>query len=137
MYDGVHLTDDASFLLSKKFGDVLNVLHGDWHVCVTTKTSSGVLENTCNFSKIQNKLMNDTSEVVEVVNVDIGSVVCNHVPSFSYPPTCKNTLSTPEMENNIHTSTNTASSFCSFSAAAIKKTPHCVSLKKSSLHRRG
>ena len=29
MYDGVHLTDDASFLLSKKFGDVLNVLHGD------------------------------------------------------------------------------------------------------------
>ena len=29
MYDGVHLTDNASFLLSKKFGDVLNFLHGD------------------------------------------------------------------------------------------------------------
>ena len=29
MYDGVHLTDDASILLSRKFGDVLNDLHKD------------------------------------------------------------------------------------------------------------
>ena len=29
MYDGVHLTDDASILLSRKFGRILNSLHGD------------------------------------------------------------------------------------------------------------
>ena len=29
MYDGVHLTDDASHLLSKRFGAVLNDLHRD------------------------------------------------------------------------------------------------------------
>ena len=29
MYDGVHLTDEGSELLSRKFGGILNALHGD------------------------------------------------------------------------------------------------------------
>ena len=42
------------------------------------------------------------------------------------------------MEKNILTSTASApSSFSSCSTAAIKKVPHCVSLKKSSLRSRG
>ena len=48
--------------------------------------------------------------------------------SFSPYPARKNTLSN---------STTTTSSFLSFSVTAIKKSPHCVSLKKKSLKRRG
>ena len=55
---------------------------------------------------------------------------CGSSSSLSCSSTCKNTVSFPTA------STNTSSSF-SFPAAAAKKIPHCVSLKKSSLARRG
>ena len=50
-----------------------------------------------------------------------------------------NTLSTSEVETNLLSTSNTSipSSFPSPSATAIKKTPHCVSLKKKSLLCRG
>ena len=42
------------------------------------------------------------------------------------------------METNLHTSTaSTPYSFSSFSATAIQKIPHCVSLKRWSLRSRG
>ena len=61
---------------------------------------------------------------------------CIDVLSFSCSLTGKNSSSS-QMEINPLISTTTPSSFTSSSAAAIKKRPHCVSLKKVSLTRRG
>ena len=44
---------------------------------------------------------------------------------------------TPHMSLSEHHTRSIPPSLSSFSATAIKKTPHCVSLKKSSLTRRG
>ena len=82
-------------------------------------------------------MINNTSEVVAAVSVDTESAECICVPSFPCFPTCNNTLSISEEINVLTSTTTTPSSLPSSSATAIQKTPHCVSLKKSSLRKRG
>ena len=99
---------------------------------IDAETSSDVLGNT------KHDLMSDTSEVVAAVSVDTESAVYNCVPSFSSSLTFKNTLPTSKMMiNHFPSTTFTPSSFSSSSAATMKKTPHCLSLKKTALSSRG
>ena len=101
---------------------------------IDAQISSEVLANISTF--YEHNSMNSTSGGVWV---GTKSAACNYVPSFSCSLTCENKLSTSELEiNQLTSSTNfSLSSFSSSSAATSKKPPHCVSLKKYSLTRRG
>ena len=63
--------------------------------------------------------------------MDTGGTICNNATSFPSFTTCSNTQVKPPC------STTSSSSLFSSSVTAIRKPPHCVSLKKSSLARRG